>query len=58
MVNMRVVRLTYRVTPYLTISGAQQEKGNTTNLNERICCNKNQKITNTAIKKTMSITFF
>ena len=26
MVNMRVVRLTYRVTPYLTISGAQARK--------------------------------
>ena len=59
MVNMRIVRLTYRVTLSLIISGAQARKSESTpKLNVEICCNKDQKITNTVINKQFRLDFF
>ena len=58
MAKMQLVRLTYRVIPHLIISGGAGKKMNTPALNVKICCNKDQEITNTVINKQCRLDFF
>ena len=58
MANIRVVKLSYRVTPHLTISETTGKKMNMLDWNIKICCNKDQKITNTVINKQCWLDFW
>ena len=58
---MRVVRHKTNFpcdTTFYNFRNGRQEKVNTPDLNVKICCNKDQKITNTVINKQCRLDFF